>query len=118
MGRWRQRETERDIWEGSSVVLSPLAGPSSRQKVDGKWKTVVCQTVKPVAIPGRPDRDLNLEKYSPKIEISPKKKKKKKKKAVLEEWVDNSYIKNYTDYETLKVLLEETERKYPSISEW
>ena len=41
----------------SSVVLSPPAGASSWQKVDGKWKTVVCQ-VKPVAGPARPDRDL------------------------------------------------------------
>ena len=44
----------------SSVVLSPPAGASSWQKVDGKWKTVVCQ-VKPVAVPGRPDRDLDFE---------------------------------------------------------
>ena len=44
----------------SSVVLSPPGGASSWQKVDGKWKTVVCQ-VKPVAVPGRPDRDLNFE---------------------------------------------------------
>ena len=44
----------------SSVVLSPPEGASSWQKVDGKWKTVVCQ-VKPVAVPGRPDRDLDFE---------------------------------------------------------
>ena len=44
----------------SSVVLSPPPGASSWQKVDGKWKTVVCQ-VKPVAVPGRPDRDLDFE---------------------------------------------------------
>ena len=45
----------------SSVVLSPPpAGASSWQKVDGKWKTVVCQ-VKPVALPPRPDRDPDLE---------------------------------------------------------
>ena len=34
------------------------------------------------------------------------------------EWVDNSYIKSYTDYEALKVLMEDIERKYPNISEW
>ena len=61
---------------------------------------------------------VNFQKFSSKIEISPKKKKKKKKKAALVEWVDNSYIKSYTDYEALKVLMEDIERKYPNISEW
>ena len=61
-----------------------------------------------------------LKKYSSKIETTQKKKKKKKKKKpeVLVEWVDNSYIKNYTDHEALKLFMEQTETKYHNISEW
>ena len=32
-------------------------------------------------------------------------------------WIDNRYIKNYTDYSQMMTLIEEITRKYPKISE-
>ena len=59
-----------------------------------------------------------IKKYSSRIETSKKKKKKKKQadnKVV--EWVDNSYIKKYTDYDEFKQLFDSIEAKYHNLAE-
>ena len=60
-----------------------------------------------------------IKKYSNRIETQKKKKKKKKKAANNDviEWVDNSYIKKYTDYDALKEFLDSIETKFNKIAE-
>ena len=105
----------------SSVLISAPSQGGAWQKVDGKWQTVGAEVKQVQPLPSQ-ERDIDLEamlkKYSSKVESTPKKKKKKKKKAEVQEWVDTSFIKNYTDHEALKLLMEEVETKYHNIAEW
>ena len=63
-----------------------------------------------------------VKKYSTKIGNQKKKKKKTNKPSQgngnVVEWVDHSFIKNYTDHDAMKELLESLETKHFNVLEW
>ena len=101
--------------------LKPVSVGVGWQKVNGKWKSSPSSDPKhdnKKANNTAKDIDDMIQKYSSRLENQKKKKKKKKQKSEVAEWVDTSFIKNYTDQDQLKDVLTAVEAAHPHIAEW
>ena len=101
----------------STDVLPP--GGGAWQKVNGKWEAVAVQGPPKSRIKQEKDYDIEemLKKYSERLDKQKKKKKKKKKALQPIEWVDNSFIKSYSDHDQLSDILESVQAEHHGIAE-
>ena len=99
----------------TTMLLPPTGG--AWQKVNGKWEAVK----EPVKSRAKQEKEFDIEemlkKYSERLDKQKKKKKKKKKACEPIEWVDKSFIKNYSDHDEMKDILGNIQEQYPEIAE-
>jgi len=92
------------VLQGSAVQAG------SWKKVNGKWQA---EELPVQSLSAR--RKENQEKLDDLLKLYGGWKKKKKKKEAVVEWVDNSFIKDYTTHEQMLDQLDTLEKEFPSL---